>query len=77
MSRSDRRSPGISRGQSSADREKEIPHDTLLLPNQNETRVLKQKRSFERTKAWAAGLDLNEMVDSEGAGSLTSDDACE
>lgn len=49
----------------------------LLLPNQGEPRVLKQKRSFERTKAWAAGLDASEMVDSEGAGSLTSDDACE
>ena len=49
----------------------------LLLPNQSEPRVLKQKRSFERTKAWAAGLDASEMVDSEGAGSLTSDDACE
>ena len=55
----------------------DTPYDTLLLPNQSEPRVLKQKRSFERTKAWAAGLDLNEMVDSEGAGSLTSDDACE
>lgn len=55
----------------------DTPYDTLLLPNQSEPRVLKQKRSFDRTKAWAAGLDLNQMVDSEGAGSLTSDDACE
>ena len=64
---------GRGQGQGAED----TPYDTLLLPNQSEPRVLKQKRSFERTKAWAAGLDLNEMVDSEGAGSLTSDDACE
>ena len=52
--------------------------DSLLLPHasRDEPRGLKQKRSFERTKAWAAGLDPSEMVDSEGAGSLTSDDAC-